>query len=274
MQLAAAFAGAYLAGHLHPLEVAAYLWLATAANLYGLYAMIFPAYFMTHLLFMVRLFKCRLHRAQAALLAAGSFGNSHTGVNRFAGELMRLHHQLVLYNSGPSRHLLMYDLIFKFSGSLSVSMMVMGGGDGKGGASSLTNGGWLILIMFAGSYAALHSIYFALAYFPRQAEVLFALLGGIAARSGHSGYAERSRQHQHQQQSQHHHQLQQQHSTLSRFGEVHRLLRIASLAEFTGSGGHRFGFTYSSLYLIRTVNIIENAAMNLYFLVLFYKKLN
>ncbi len=37
---------------------------------------------------------------------------------------------------------------------------------------------------------------------------------------------------------------------------------------------HRFGFTYSSLYLIRTVNIIENAAMNLYFLVLFYKKLN
>jgi len=29
-----------------------------------------------------------------------------------------------------------------------------------------------------------------------------------------------------------------------------------------GSGNHRFGFTYSSMYVIRSINIIENAFIN------------
>lgn len=260
-----AFGASYLDGHIHPLEVIGYLWLATSANLYGLYSMIFPAYFMTHLFFMVRIFKCRLKRAAA--LMSGNHGSSFSIVTRFEEQLMRIHRQLVFYNSGVSRHLLMYDLIFKFSGSLSVSMMVVGEGGGSPG-SSLTTGGWFIIIMFAGSYAALHSIYFALAYFPRQAEELFGLLGGISARSGAVQLPKRH----FRSQVGHNQPLCHQQST-TRFAQVHRLLKISALAEFTGSSGHRFGFTYSSLYLIRTVDIIENAAMNLYFLVLFYKKL-
>ena len=40
-----------------------------------------------------------------------------------------------------------------------------------------------------------------------------------------------------------------------------------------GSGNHRFGFTYSSMYVIRSINIIENAFTNMYFVVLLYKKM-
>src|SRR5699024_494099 len=80
-------------------------------------------------------------------------------VARFEFEFIRLHRQIIMYNQTSRNHLLMYDWIFKFGGSVTLSILAIQG------VLQLNQSTIFILSIFLFSYILLQSVQLKLIHF-------------------------------------------------------------------------------------------------------------
>lgn len=229
-------------------NVLVYILAAAYSNIQGIVVHVFALLFVLHLSFMIKIFKCKLINCEEWLKMYSQSG-SKVHFIKFNLTYIILHRSLNMYNVFCSKFIYMCDLACKLGGSITFSVFYAEGNLQKNQI------GMTMVALFAVSYLAMQLVYTIFAYFPEKNLAIYKSLSSLNAYHFCATNSLKKKQSQ---------------NSMFHRENLRHFLRVNSLIQTLAK--NRFGFSYSTHFLILKTNVVENAFANFYFLVLFVKK--
>ena len=192
-----------------------------------------------------RLFYFKMKQSIKCLFKCFLLPQQHHQLERFIVNYTKLHREILMYNWMIREQIQLYDIEFKIGGSIVLSIFA------SQDNFSSNKAAMMVLSFYATIYITMNCVFMILAYFPTANLYCYCLFIRIASKSTIKPMNKRN-------------------IGWNTAKQIRYLLRINLTIQFLAQS--QIGFTNSTLYLLRKIYVFKNILMNIYLILLLYKK--
>ena len=211
----------------------------------GINTIVFGSITFMDLGYFYQLFHFKMKQSIQCLFKCLLFPQQHHQLERFIISYTKLHREILMYNWMIREQIQFYDSEFKFGGSVVLGIFA------SQGNLSTNKAAMMVLAFFAITYIMMNCIFMILAYFPNANLHCYCLFVRIASKSTAKPMDKKN-------------------IGRNTVKQIRYLLRINLTVQFLAQS--QIGFTNSTLYLLGKILVFKNILVNIYLIILIYKK--